>query len=163
VFSIRDAHLVELMRGIRDYPPQELVNRFEQTGDIVYFVKICDKIRATLTLPSIIQSFAIKWTHHSAQHLCTLFGGGSDAHRIPPPGQGQASEDMLLLVALCGPHLGSYVRHFGFCLQQDTLLHSCLPCASSEKSRAVSLWRESRLACIRAEMTARFPLEKTTD
>src|SRR5690348_16977240 len=105
------------MRGIRDYLPQELVDRFEQTGDIIYFVKICDKIRATLTLVSIIQSFAIKATHHSAQHLCPLFGGGSDAHRIPPPGQGQASEDMLLLVALCGPHLGSYVRHFGFCLK----------------------------------------------
>jgi hypothetical protein len=43
VFSIRDAHLVELMRGIRDYLPQELVPRFEQTGDIVH-----------LTPPSII-------------------------------------------------------------------------------------------------------------
>jgi hypothetical protein len=101
------------MRGIKDLP-QELVDRFEQTSDIIYFTKICDKIRATLMLPSIIQSFAIKG--HSAQHLCTLFRGGSDAHRIPPPGQGQASEDMLLLVALCGPHLGSSVRHFGFCL-----------------------------------------------
>jgi hypothetical protein len=40
VFSIRDAHLVEWMRGIRDYLPLELVDRFEQIGDIIYFAEI---------------------------------------------------------------------------------------------------------------------------
>jgi hypothetical protein len=41
--EIRDAYLVELMRGIKDLP-QELVDPFEQTGDIIYFAEICDSI-----------------------------------------------------------------------------------------------------------------------
>jgi hypothetical protein len=49
--EIRDAYLVELMCGIKDLP-QELVDRFEQTGDILYFDEICDKIRASLKLAS---------------------------------------------------------------------------------------------------------------
>ena len=47
--EIRDTYLVELMRGITDLP-QDLVDHFEETGDIIYFAEICEKIAATLKL-----------------------------------------------------------------------------------------------------------------
>src|SRR5438309_5287939 len=56
-------------------------------------------------------------TPASSSPFVCAFGCGSDGHRLTPPGQGQASEDVLLVVALCGSRLGSYVRHFGFCLK----------------------------------------------
>jgi hypothetical protein len=41
----RDAHMVELMRGI-SYLPKDLVDRYEQTGDNVDFAEIIDFLRS---------------------------------------------------------------------------------------------------------------------
>src|SRR5437870_13337725 len=46
-----------------------------------------------------------------------ILDGGNDDHRHPSRTSRGPLKDVLLVVALCGPHLGSYVRHFGFCLK----------------------------------------------
>ena len=43
--EIRDAHMVELMRGI-SYLPKDLVDRYEHTGDIADFAEVVDFLRS---------------------------------------------------------------------------------------------------------------------
>ena len=49
--EIRDAYLVDLMRGI-SYLPQGLVDRYEETGDNVDFEEIIDFLRSRTSCDS---------------------------------------------------------------------------------------------------------------